>query len=423
MSALISDNIEDDEEMSEEDELDEELEEELSDEEFKDAKEELSEEEENEEINPEEEEEDNNDLDVDEDCTKEFVYESSEEEESNDESNEESDTESIDDEFRMKIKNALGNAAIEEEEDEIVFDDEQMLKFDEAISNVFKEKKKLKSKKLELTEFKSRCFDLVQILLNNKEIESSFLIEIAKNTLELLSKKRASKSFDLIFKASATLKQYQTIEHSKQQSTDKHEAANELLKKSLNLVSRLPEKVRNNLHCFIIWLLDFGGLKDDQVIHQLILKNFDKKLKKSPETALLTSLAERKKILAQIIFDRLIQIDLKSKLSNSEYLNYFKLISACCLDQQLKIDHSSLQKLLNNSLDLLGNIRKKEKKFRFLIEELIRFLTIFLKNHLDAVKSDDCLVRRLLELSNDDQKLRLSKKLRQKFKYTLKTIN
>ena len=419
MIALISDNVEiDDEEMLDEDE--EASENEDQQESGKESQDESgnaeeSDEEAEEELEGEEEDE-TNDLEVDAECAEEFTSKDDEESSGDESDDDGSDTESIDDEFRNRIKAALGKAAAseEDEEDEIVFDDEQMFKFDEAIAKVFQEKKKLKHKDQELVEFKSRCFDLVQILLNRKDLDPSFLIEISKATLEVLSANNTSKSFDLILKASATLKRYQTIEHSKVID----DQLNEPLEKALALVGKLPEKVRGNLNCFIVWLLD-----QEPTAIEPILSDLEAKLKRTLDVSLLIQLAERKKRLAEIILGRLMLIDLKKKNKNTELQSFFKLMSACCLNaEQSDASKSSAKSLLTSSLDIL-NAKRKDKKARVLVDELVRFLTVFIKQHVQLVKADSELAGRLTQLGEQQAALKLSKKLRQKWKATLKTVN
>lgn len=293
--------------------------------------------------------------------------------------------------------------------------------FDEAISKVFKEKKKIKNKTQELTEFKSRCFDLVQILLNTKNVD--FLIEIAKNTLQVLSNNNNPKSYDLILKASTALKKYQTIEHSKLEvNEEKSTGIEELLKTSLRLVQKLPEKVRSNLNCFIVWLLDLCKTNQSTEIEKFILNNLDKKLKKASEISLLIQLAERKKHLAQSIFNQLIKIDLNTSLTNFELYSYYKLIIACCLNLDQSIFESAqtaVKAILNKTVENV-NQKKKNKKAKFVIEESIRFLTIFIKNNLSLVKSDVDLMSKLVKLGDQTLKLKLNRKLRQKWKHTQK---
>ena len=145
MTALISDNVEiSDDEQSDDDEEFIDAQEQLDDAEELDEEEEQDEESDDEEDNVEDqdaeqnetkdEEDEINDLEVDENCEieKELVVEESEDgssdESDDDDLDGETDNESVDDEFRRKIKDALGKAAIESDEDEIIYDDEQMFK-------------------------------------------------------------------------------------------------------------------------------------------------------------------------------------------------------------------------------------------------------------------------------------------------------
>ena len=178
--------------------------------------------------------------------------------------------------------------------------------------------------------------------------------------------------------------------------------------------------MRANLNCFIVWLLD----RQPAAIEP-ILSDLDERLKTAPEVSLLIQLAERKKRLAELIFRRLIQIDLKKKNKNAELQSYFKLMSACCLSAEQSVADASKEtvtRLLAGSLDIL-NAKRKDKRARVLVDELVRFLTLFIKHHVQLVKADGELLGRLTKLAEEQATLKLSKKLRQKWKATLKTVN
>lgn len=448
LTALISDNFEEeaeehndnDEFMDAQEDLDnEESEKESEDEETKSDDEANSDAENDDDENEDEE----NDLDIDENCvgqefnlheddeeekTKEKSEEDDDDETEDEDSEGESDTESIDDEFRLKLKNALGSAAVDEEsEDEIVYDDDEMFKFDEAISKVFKEKRKIKNKTQELIEFKSRCFDLVQILIKESNLE--FLIETAKTILQVLKSNNNSKSYDLIVKASATLKKYPSIDHELSENDKEVVGENllNLIKKSLHLVKKLPEKVRSNLNCFIIWLIDLSKLANLTETDDLILNDFENKLKKASEVSLFVLLAERKKSLAESMLKRLVKIELdQTKLKNFELYSYFKLLTACYLNStqaQLttKSIALSLHKIVSKSVHLI-NLKKKQQKANFLVEELFRFLSVFMKSNSELIKKDADLVGKLRKLGNETKYFKMSKKLKQKFKSSLKAM-
>lgn len=74
-----------------------------------------------------------------------------ESEEDEDDDDEGEDNEEVDEELRLKIREALGNAAIngeEEDSDEEEFlDDDQMEAFDEKLAEIFRQRKEIKSAK------------------------------------------------------------------------------------------------------------------------------------------------------------------------------------------------------------------------------------------------------------------------------------
>lgn len=109
--------------------------------------------------------------------------EASEEESSSDEESEEEADESQVDDFRSKVQLALGPAADvnDDEDDNDALDDAQMFQLDEALSEAFRShfrgSKDAKLVNKSLTEFKLKCCDLVQVLLN-KEIDLNLVLRI-----------------------------------------------------------------------------------------------------------------------------------------------------------------------------------------------------------------------------------------------------
>ncbi|XP_028411187.1 rDNA transcriptional regulator pol5-like [Dendronephthya gigantea] len=135
--------------------------------------------------------------------------ESEEEETSSDDDDDDDDTkDSVDPLFKVDLQAALGNALANEDDDEKEaeqsdsdLDDDAMMKFDEALSEVFKqhltakqEKKKMKDAKKSLLHFKLRVLDLVEIIIK-KQPSTDLILELMQPILEIIRTCLTNKDF------------------------------------------------------------------------------------------------------------------------------------------------------------------------------------------------------------------------------------
>ncbi|KAI8825821.1 DNA polymerase phi-domain-containing protein [Fimicolochytrium jonesii] len=135
-------------------------------------------------------------MDIDGQENGEVAGESSEEEDDDEDEEEgdEQDNPKVDEELRLKIKDALGSAAVDgdaDDSDEGEFlDDEQMGEFDSKLAEIFKQRKEIKSAKKDLKQqvlhFKFRVVDLFDLFLR-KAPQSPLVVEMIMPLLKLLT--------------------------------------------------------------------------------------------------------------------------------------------------------------------------------------------------------------------------------------------
>jgi hypothetical protein len=230
--------------------------------------------------------------------------EDEEDDEDDEDEDEDEDMDEVDEEFRQKLKLALGKAALEsgdEDEDDDVakndeeeaaeedddemdnVDDEDMLKFDEALANVFRERKnsKKQSKNISHLEFKSRCLDLVEQLISRKSIPLSQLILLSEKLLEMNQKSLTNKTTDLVRRSSYVLCQISKVSKPTLDiKSDGFERIVKLFQTSIDLSNAVQDKgVQNHLYDFAIWCIASNsklGLTNDwnQILNKLIERYF-----------------------------------------------------------------------------------------------------------------------------------------------------
>ena len=98
---------------------------------------------------------------------------------SDDDESDDEDEMDADEELRLKVEEALGNAAVKPVDDgDDAMGDEEMLEFDDKLAEIFKQRKELKNQKKEtkqsVSHFKLRVLDLLEIMI--KTIPTSALI-------------------------------------------------------------------------------------------------------------------------------------------------------------------------------------------------------------------------------------------------------
>ncbi|TPX59035.1 hypothetical protein SpCBS45565_g07848 [Spizellomyces sp. 'palustris'] len=139
-----------------------------------------------------------------------------EEDEGEDEDEDEDDDESgeVDEELRLKIKEALGNAAVDEEDDdsdeEEFLDDDEMEAFDDKLADIFRQRKEIttakKDVKNQVLHFKLRVVDLLDIFLR-KSPQQPLVIELIMPLIKLVtSTSRSTDDKDLHDKLQSLVK-------------------------------------------------------------------------------------------------------------------------------------------------------------------------------------------------------------------------